>query len=891
MGLNDNFKKYVDKAKFIFVILNNNGTIEYFNDEACKVFEYSKEEVIGKNWFDTFFPITDSEKLKYNWEQRLKSAQELFSNYTNNLITKYDKKRVIEWNNSYERDENGFVTKILGVGRDITNSSHGLEGNIKILFSLNERIKELNFFYSFSKLMGERNVSIEYILKKIIEIVPNSMQYPDVTCVKINYKDIEFESENFSDYYDCIASEIFVDDEKSGSLLVGYIDEKPSEDEGPFTTEELFLIKSITELLGKIIERYLYENDLVKELKRKTLAIETSKTGVWDRIFKNEDIYFSKEWKEMLGYKEDEISESFEEWEKRIHPDDKEKAIRALNAHIDGKTKKYRLEHRLKCKDGTYKWISALGKITERDPVGKPIRMIGTHTDITDLKELQLQTEKTNKLLEMLAEVNSNILKIKDIKELLQKICEIITKYGKYNIAFIGFIYKDQEIIDPVAYSGVKRGVLESYPLFKSENGYNKSSIGNALHDKEIKVYRGKDTDKFPEFWKDFTENQGVKSSISIPLLYSDNHEMFGALNIYSDNPYSFNQKEREFLNEIGHLIVFSIESFEKRIKIEESEKRFNTFMDYLPIGTFIKDDKARNIYLNKYMKDNFFGETMLGKSVREIYNTDYAKSITRDDFNVLKKGYIEKTETFKDKNDIERDFNVYKFPFSTNKKSFIGGIMEDITERKIMEQQMINSLERTEKNFESFLKSLGKIIEIRDPYTAGHQIRVAELAVALAQKMNLPEDKIKAINIAGLLHDIGKIYVPTEILNKSSKLTELEFKMIKEHSQIGYDFVKGIEFDHPISEYILQHHEKLNGSGYPKGLKDKEIFIESKILTVADVVEAINSHRPYRPALGLETAFEEIVNNADILYDSQVVKACLEVFNEGFDFTFKSNV
>jgi len=153
MELNYNFKKFVDKAKFIFIILNNEGTLEYLNDEACKVFEYSKEEVIGKNWFDIFLPECDRAKLSYSWKQSIDSGQELFNNYTNNLITKYDKKRIIEWNNSFEKDKNGFVKKIISVGRDITNSSHGLEGNIKILFSLNERIKELNFFYSFSKLM------------------------------------------------------------------------------------------------------------------------------------------------------------------------------------------------------------------------------------------------------------------------------------------------------------------------------------------------------------------------------------------------------------------------------------------------------------------------------------------------------------------------------------------------------------------------------------------------------------------------------------------------------------------------------------------------------------------------------------------------------------------
>ena len=180
----------------------------------------------------------------------------------------------------------------------------------------------------------------------------------------------------------------------------------------------------------------------------------------------------------------------------------------------------------------------------------------------------------------------------------------------------------------------------------------------------------------------------------------------------------------------------------------------------------------------------------------------------------------------------------------------------------------------------------MSKIIEAKDPYTAGHQQRVSQLAAAVAKELNLSQDKVEGIRVASLIHDIGKIGLPTEILSKPTKLTDIEFNLIKEHSQKGYDILKSIDFSYPIARIVLQHHERLNGSGYPNNLKGDEIILEAKIIGVADVVEAISSHRPYRPALGIDKALEEIIQNRGTLYDPEVVNACLRLFKEkGFKF------
>jgi len=186
----------------------------------------------------------------------------------------------------------------------------------------------------------------------------------------------------------------------------------------------------------------------------------------------------------------------------------------------------------------------------------------------------------------------------------------------------------------------------------------------------------------------------------------------------------------------------------------------------------------------------------------------------------------------------------------------------------------------------EGAINTIAKIVETKDPYTSGHQQRVSKLAETIARKMKLPQEKIEGIRISSLVHDVGKISVPAEILNKPIKLTEIEFNLIKDHSQAGYDILKSIKFPWPIEKIVLQHHERLDGSGYPRGLKGEDIIIEARIIGVADVVEAMSSHRPYRPALGVDAALEEISKNKGILYDPEAVDICIKLVREkGFEF------
>jgi len=208
-------------------------------------------------------------------------------------------------------------------------------------------------------------------------------------------------------------------------------------------------------------------------------------------------------------------------------------------------------------------------------------------------------------------------------------------------------------------------------------------------------------------------------------------------------------------------------------------------------------------------------------------------------------------------------------------------GIGRDVTERKKSEEELKQTLESLRKSVGATIQVMVSAVEMRDPYTAGHQIRTANLASAIATEMGFPQDKIDGIRMVGSIHDIGKLSIPAEILSKPTKLTGLEFSLIKEHSRSGYEMLKDVESPWPLAQIVYQHHERINGSGYPRNLKGDEILIEARIMAVADVVESMASHRPYRPALGIEVALEEIEKNKGTLYDDTVADACLRLFRE----------
>jgi PAS domain S-box-containing protein/putative nucleotidyltransferase with HDIG domain len=207
--------------------------------------------------------------------------------------------------------------------------------------------------------------------------------------------------------------------------------------------------------------------------------------------------------------------------------------------------------------------------------------------------------------------------------------------------------------------------------------------------------------------------------------------------------------------------------------------------------------------------------------------------------------------------------------------------IARDISERKQAQEEAKQNTERLIRAMEHAIQAMTIVVEMRDPHTAGHQQRATQLACAIAKQIGLSKEQISGLRLAGLIHDIGKVRVPAEILMNPDGLSEPEFMMIKAHPRLGYEILRTIDFPWPVAQIVLQHHERMDGSGYPSGLSGEDIIMEARILAVADVVDAMASHRPYRPALGINKALEEISQNRGVLYDSKAVDACLTLFRD----------
>jgi PAS domain S-box-containing protein len=318
---------------------------------------------------------------------------------------------------------------------------------------------------------------------------------------------------------------------------------------------------------------------------------------------------------------------------------------------------------------------------------------------------------------------------------------------------------------------------------------------------------------------------------------------------------------------------------------LRESEEKFRHLAEKSPNMIYL-NMKGRVVYANERCKEvmgytrqefcasNFDFFTLVAPESREMVKETFSKHMNGEEV-----ATYEHTLITREGKEIEA-INATKLIKLGGEKAILG-IATDITERKQAERELQRSYNRLLETLIATVNTLAATIEVRDPYTAGHQRRVTILACTIAEAMDLTENQFDGLRMAGLIHDLGKLTVPVEILNKASSLSETEFSIIKSHPQTGYNLLKEIEFPWPVAQIVLQHHERMDGSGYPQGLKGEEILLEAKILAVADVVEAMVSHRPYRAALGIETALGEISKNNGVLYDHEVVDACNKLFTE----------
>ena len=353
------------------------------------------------------------------------------------------------------------------------------------------------------------------------------------------------------------------------------------------------------------------------------------------------------------------------------------------------------------------------------------------------------------------------------------------------------------------------------------------------------------------------------------------------------------NKKEKRLVKDIRQKVedLANINKKKSQQILEEANRFLNHLLESSSTISIIATDRDRTIEYWNSGAENMFGydsSEVLGRHKIDILyphdNEETREIIEEVRTNALNKKKGRTCEVIERRKDGKNIWVRLTITPRCDDKGYVNGILgigQDITEQRQAEIERKQSMDKLRKAIGGIVTAMSRAVETRDPYTAGHQRRATDLARAIAKEMNLAKDRIEAIRLAGSIHDLGKLYVPAEILNKPGTLDEHEIGLIQKHVEAGYEIVKHIDFPWPIADIILQHHERMDGSGYPKGLSGKDIHIEARILAVADVVESMSSHRPYRPALGLDKALEEISKNRDIFYDADAVNCCLRLFKE----------
>ena len=389
----------------------------------------------------------------------------------------------------------------------------------------------------------------------------------------------------------------------------------------------------------------------------------------------------------------------------------------------------------------------------------------------------------------------------------------------------------------------------------------------------------------------DFVNTMGSRSFICVPIVYKG--ESLGVLivdNVQSKKPLS--QTEMSLLMGIAPQIGISIKNAIAHQKIKESEECFRSLSENAPDIIYTLGIKGKFTYINPVI------ETILGYRPEEIIGRYFIDIVRKEDVHrciEFFKQVRDHQQTIKEemgillhKDGTERYFSFSCAPNFDSESHFIGvvGTFKNMTDIRKSEMELKKSFEKLQSVMSSTIDAISIIVESRDPYTAGHQRRVTQLATAIACELALSKEKIDLIRMGSLIHDIGKIYIPSEILTKPMKLNDIEYAMIKSHPEVARKILKQVDFIPTVVDMVYQHHERIDGSGYPRKLKRDDILIEARILAVADTVEAMATHRPYRASLGIEKALEEIENQRDILYDEAVADACLVLFREkGFQF------
>lgn len=516
--------------------------------------------------------------------------------------------------------------------------------------------------------------------------------------------------------------------------------------------------------------------------------------------------------------------------------------------------------------------------------------------NVTEERRAEREMQRLNRALRTLSLCNTSLVHAEDEQALLERICRILIDSGGYRFTWVGLL-NEQGQLEPVAHAGYNDGFLDEItPLLAQEHERLPATV--ALERKDICMER--DTDHASASspgWRQAARAHGFASVVAFPLISND--QLFGTLSINALEPDAFDEAEMLLLRELAGDLAFGIRTLRSRIAREQAERnlaateaRYEELYENAPsayLSVAVVDGRITQCNPALAQMVGQQREALLGQPVIELFDEgSEGRERATSLLGKVRAGEEIRAQELRLKSPGDHplwvSMNVLPVRDGNGSEEVVEcrASLMDISARREAEVERQEFARQLQRSLLQTIRAIALTIEKRDPYTAGHQERVADLAVAIAGRMGLDEERIEGMRLGAMIHDIGKISVPSEILNRPGRLEPELFSIIKAHPTTGYDIVKGIEFPWPLAEMVLQHHERLDGSGYPSGLKGEEILLESRIMMVADVVEAMASHRPYRPALGPDAALDEIRRGRGEQYDREVVDACLALYEEG---------
>ncbi|MBE0615984.1 MAG: PAS domain S-box protein [Burkholderiales bacterium] len=510
--------------------------------------------------------------------------------------------------------------------------------------------------------------------------------------------------------------------------------------------------------------------------------------------------------------------------------------------------------------------------------------------DISERHAADAQIRRQNRAYATLSETNQLIVRLRDKSRLYPRICSIAAEFGGYACAWVGLIDAASKQVLPEAAAGSAAGYVDKIRV-STDPDLPEGQGPLALALRQGRPYYCQDFlhDAVSEPWRATAAEFGLRSMAALPL--RSGGAVVGALALYAGERGAFDPATQALIEEMAEDVSFALDNFQREAARErteaelvQSEARFRSMLEQNVSAMFVLDD-GKLSYVNRraaeilgYAEDELIGMSMVDL-VAESDRAGIAEAMRQ-----LLSGEqrtVEHTFGALRKDGSIADMGGHAILATVQGRKVILGMAQDIGERKRAQAEIDRYVERLENAMESTLQAVSSVVELRDPYTAGHERRVGELAAAIGAEMGLPESTVKGLRLAGYVHDLGKISVPAEILSKPTRLAPMEYELIKNHPQSGFEVLKNVDFPWPVAQIILQHHERLDGSGYPRKLKGDEIILEARVMAVADVVEAMSSHRPYRPGIGLDAALAEIETNSGRFYDARVVAACLRLFRE----------